>query len=493
MTSWFTFLSAEIPNSSKKAETRKANLSRLAAREVFQMHDQETDQHITDEDDVDMECVPTDETLKKSSLFQSLEKESKIITTKPNKRNSKCVDNMPPSKKSTSINHPSKNITPTGESLLNTPSIKDVITFGKHDVGPFKVCLKAPKGDKEIQKPSRTVDASRRLLKSGISFTSIEKSGFNRWMITFANKSAANDAIKNSFLKQTHWDIFIPHAIVFRQIVIKEIPIDISEDDIMAEFKNSNINIPVKDIYRLKRRVTDSITKEVTFLDSESVKFTIRSSKVPQFVFLWKIRFPTSIFIPKLRVCYSCGSLNHPTKFCREVPRCLNCSDPRHSEDTKCQKPAICVCCGGNHRTFSKDCQMYSKRLEINRIMAQDNVDFRTARLTQEDSTKTSISDGVHRQVPALSAFPPLRHPSTSTLSHCSAQPLPRNSALSYSATTKIPPSFTEKLTLKEDQDLWDNIERALTSSDNISLLLKRLLKAITLHESATRANPKNG
>ncbi|RLU25355.1 hypothetical protein DMN91_001511 [Ooceraea biroi] len=193
------------------------------------------------------------------------------------------------------------------------------------------------------------------------------------------------------------------------QIVIKEIPTSVSEEDLLLEFKNGNPNLPVKEIYRLKRRVVHPVSGAASFVDSESVKVTIRSSTIPQFVFLWKIRVSTSIFIPRLLVCHNCGQLNHPTKFCRNAAKCLNCGEAKHPESVTCVKPAVCISCSCNHRTFSKDCKEYFKRREINRVMAVDNVDFRTARLTLEDSLKNVLNDAGCRQNMNPKEFPPLR------------------------------------------------------------------------------------
>ncbi|RLU25692.1 hypothetical protein DMN91_001849 [Ooceraea biroi] len=267
------------------------------------------------------------------------------------------------------------------------------------------------------------------------------------------------------------------------QIVIKEIPTSVSEEDLLLEFKNGNPNLPVKEIYRLKRRVVHPVSGAASFVDSESVKVTIRSSTIPQFVFLWKIRVSTSIFIPRLRVCHNCGQLNHPTKFCRNAAKCLNCGEAKHPESVTCVKPAVCISCSCNHRTFSKDCKEYFKRREINRVMAVDNVDFRTARLTLEDSLKNVLNDAVgRRQNMNPKEFPPLRYPLYSSQS-C-AQSLSRNGTSATPATATRIPHFADKLVVEEDLKIWRNIEIALSSSNDISLLLRRLLKAVSLHES---------
>ncbi|RLU15775.1 hypothetical protein DMN91_011531 [Ooceraea biroi] len=300
----------------------------------------------------------------------------------------------------------------TGSTSESSP--RETISFGRFDVGPFKVCLKAPR----IVNPD------------------------NRYSV---------------------------------KAVDAEIPTSVSEEDLLLEFKNSNPNLPVKEIYRLKRKVVDPVSGAASFVDSESVKVTIRSSTIPQFVFLWKIRVSTSIVIPRLRVCHNCGQLNHPTKFCRNAAKCLNCGEAKHPESVTCVKPAVCISCSCNHRTFSKDCKEYFKRREINRVMAVDNVDFRTARLTLEDNLKNVLNDAGRRQNMNPKEFPPLQYPLYSSQSY--AQSLSRNGTSVTPATATRIPHFADKLVV-EDLKIWKNIETALSSSNDISPLLRRLLKA---------------
>lgn len=146
-------------------------------------------------------------------------------------------------------------------------------------------------------------------------------------------------------------------------------PLDISADELIEKFKKSNPNIQIKDVYRLKRKVVNPDTKKVSYNDSESIKITIRTSSISPWIYFWKIRIPTAVFIPRMRMCFCCGLLNHITKVCRNSAKCLNCGENRHQETSNCNNPAKCLNCNDLHRTFAKECQEFAKRRDINRTM----------------------------------------------------------------------------------------------------------------------------
>ncbi|EZA60807.1 hypothetical protein X777_13640 [Ooceraea biroi] len=156
------------------------------------------------------------------------------------------------------------------------------ILYLKTDTGPFRAILSYRKIDKENPpKPLSILEVGRNLYKMGIKYDYVEKCSRYRWQICFSNRSAANDAIKNKYLQQSQFDIFIQWFMVYRRIVIRDVPLDISIEEINDEVKRSNPGIGVHEegTSRLRRRITKDGT--ASYVDSKSVKLDIRTQSIP--------------------------------------------------------------------------------------------------------------------------------------------------------------------------------------------------------------------
>lgn len=76
------------------------------------------------------------------------------------------------------------------------PRIK--IKYDKHDSSPYKaIVIKKFNKDSPPPRKLSNVAIGRLIAKAGISFTLVERTGKNKWLITFASRSEANKAIDN--------------------------------------------------------------------------------------------------------------------------------------------------------------------------------------------------------------------------------------------------------------------------------------------------------
>lgn len=131
------------------------------------------------------------------------------------------------------------------------------ITYIKSDNGPYRAVINMIIEDKNNPpKPPMDMEISRTLIKMGIKFSVIDRTGRYRWAITFPDKSAANNALNNPYIRKSRFTISVPWYLVFRKIVVKGIPTDISDDELWEELKESNPTMVFdrEGIYRLKTR-----------------------------------------------------------------------------------------------------------------------------------------------------------------------------------------------------------------------------------------------
>lgn len=101
----------------------------------------------------------------------------------------------------------------------------------------------------------------RFLYKSGVKFTSIEKSGRNRWSVIFASGGDANEALTNPYIKESEFSISVPRFLLYRIAIIKGVPVDCDIEEVTKELKDSNPNVNFENIERLKRRIYSNNNK----------------------------------------------------------------------------------------------------------------------------------------------------------------------------------------------------------------------------------------
>lgn len=72
--------------------------------------------------------------------------------------------------------------------------------------------------------------------------------------MSFLSKSVANSALSNKLLEEAGMVSFIPRYKMCRKVVIKEIPEDISMDELKSIIEEENSNIMISNLFRLRRR-----------------------------------------------------------------------------------------------------------------------------------------------------------------------------------------------------------------------------------------------
>lgn len=139
--------------------------------------------------------------------------------------------------------------------------------------------------------------------KTGVNFSLLERINRHKWQITFENKDGANNAIKNRYAQQSNYKIDIPEYMLYRKVIVKGIPVDISKGEFLDELRASNPGLVCEehDFFRLRARVY------------------VRVPVALSHIYMWRSRIPVTLYIPSIRQCFNCGQLNHST-FARTMP-----------------------------------------------------------------------------------------------------------------------------------------------------------------------------
>ncbi|KAL1456346.1 hypothetical protein WDU94_001083 [Cyamophila willieti] len=92
--------------------------------------------------------------------------------------------------------------------------------------------------------------------------------------------------------------------------------------------------------------------------------------------------------------CYKCLRYRHLSTTCKGYARCAKCG--AHKENNhKCALPTLkCANCKGEHEAMDANCPVHLFHKDVNKIMADQNVDYKSAvkiynTCTKEDDTQT--------------------------------------------------------------------------------------------------------
>ncbi|KAI5701238.1 hypothetical protein M8J75_007519 [Diaphorina citri] len=135
---------------------------------------------------------------------------------------------------------------------------------------------------------------------------------------------------------------------------------DIDDDFDLKEIAENLTSIDGKayslySIERLNSKKT-SDKGDVQIVPSKTCKLTFKGDLIPSKLKIW-----------------------HLSTTCKGYPRCSKCGG-RKEDDHKCSLQTLkCANCKGEHDAMNKECPVYVFNKECNEIMANSNVDYKTA------------------------------------------------------------------------------------------------------------------
>ncbi|KAL6421050.1 hypothetical protein ACFW04_013574 [Cataglyphis niger] len=146
----------------------------------------------------------------------------------------------------------------------------------------------------------------------------IKKIGYSKVSIFFKTKEAANILLI----------AFIP-------------PFCTSKKDIIKVNISSSIKIVAAN--RLNRRTTtasntnsqENSSPNFSYVSSLSVSLTFEGQKIPNYVYIYHVRYPVSPYIARVSRCNNCFRFGHIQNNCKSQPRCVHCGE-RHIYSNNC-------------------------------------------------------------------------------------------------------------------------------------------------------------
>lgn len=209
-----------------------------------------------------------------------------------------------------------------------------------------------------------------------------------RIIVTFEKELSADKLLQTKAFSDLEWRCLKTTEVGLSYGVIKNIELDLSEEELL---KHLSCSLDIVSAKRLSRRNTED--NGSTWVVSESVRLGFKGSSVPSHVFIHRMRIKVESYIFPVTQCGRCWKFGHSTKFCpNKKPTCPKCTNKHENCEVTDFK---CVNCYGSHMAMHKICPVFKKERKIRELMSENNITYRKA-LSLYESTRP-VSDRLIR------------------------------------------------------------------------------------------------
>ena len=153
---------------------------------------------------------------------------------------------------------------------------------------------------------------------------------------------------------------------------------DVDEEEITEELSPQGVT-------HVKRI---SIKKEGKVIPTNTFIVTFNRPTPPASLKVGYLNVKVDLYIPNPLRCFKCQKFGHGRDSCSNDVTCFRCGQKGH-DNTNCQNPAKCANCQEAHMAISKDCPIWKKEKQIQKIKAERNISYPEARRITEASTQS--------------------------------------------------------------------------------------------------------
>lgn len=210
----------------------------------------------------------------------------------------------------------------------------------------------------------------------GISPGGIRSEGRFRICVEFTSALNANKFINSiDFLSAKKFKAYIPSFNVSRMGLVRGIPTDLSEDELISE-----LIIPASSGKVIKTRrlnFKDRSSEAIVWKPSQTVVLTFEGQTLPSHVYLFHNSLPVEMYSFPTIQCFNCCRFGHSKISCRSSPRCFKCAESHLADQCPSpSNPPTCVNCSGSHTAINPSCPELSRQKNIKSYMASNSVSY---------------------------------------------------------------------------------------------------------------------
>jgi len=132
--------------------------------------------------------------------------------------------------------------------------------------------------------------------------------------------------------------------------------------------------------------------KEGKVIPTNTLFLTFVSPELPKEITVGYLKVKVALFVPNPMCCFNCNKSGHSSQRCKVAAKCPGCGKDKH--EGRCEGPKLCSNCNGRHASSAKDCPVWQKEKEIQRVRVEKRISFPEARQLVEAKMPTVVSGG---------------------------------------------------------------------------------------------------
>lgn len=271
---------------------------------------------------------------------------------------------------------------PEVKTIYNHPSLNpENRKYTSTDAAPFIVHVARKESIPDAGLTINRIKFGQFLVHSNIKnivLGGVKMVGRNKVSIEFSSYKDANSFLDHSSLSSANYLATIPTFHISRMGVIREIPVDITMDELVG-----NIILPPKcgEILRARRFNRKTfINNSPVWTPTQTIVLTFRTQNLPEKIFFCHSSISVVPYILPTIQCQRCCRFGHIKTQCRSQPRCYKCCQPHLGESCEIRaEDASCILCNGDHMATHKTCPEHMRQKNIKSCMAQNNISYNEA------------------------------------------------------------------------------------------------------------------
>ncbi|KAJ8716723.1 hypothetical protein PYW07_006201 [Mythimna separata] len=210
---------------------------------------------------------------------------------------------------------------------------------------------------------------------SNVRLDGIKRIGRNRVSVEFKSYQDANSFLNNTILTKNSYIASIPQYNITRMGIVRDIPVEWSEDDVIKHIQVPEGCGPVIKARRMSRKVISSGITE--WKPTQTVVLTFDGQVLPKRVISFYSSLPVERYTYPTILCYHCCRFGHTRTLCRSKPRCFKCGENHPGDGCEVTKEfSFCVSCTGNHFANDSACPELGRQKSIKALMSEKSISY---------------------------------------------------------------------------------------------------------------------
>ena len=134
-----------------------------------------------------------------------------------------------------------------------------------------------------------------------------------------------------------------------------------------------------------------TVKRDAKKVPTNTLFLTFNTPEMPKEITVGYLKVKVALFVPNPMRCFSCNKSGHTSQRCKVAEKCQWCGKDKH--EGRCEGPKLCSNSNGPHTSSAKDCPIWQKEKEIQRVRVEKRVSIPEARQLAEAKMSTVVSE----------------------------------------------------------------------------------------------------